>query len=103
MHVCCGLVIFGDFLLSVFHIRTPCEPVEVKELMFWFCSLPLMGILSVLIGGAASPEDLAQRGSEVELWTAPRPSLPPSGPDQLAAGKGTCFPRTSGTLLSHCV
>ena len=42
---------FGDFLLSVFHIRTSCEPVEVKELMFWFHLLPLMGILSILMGG----------------------------------------------------
>ena len=42
---------FGDFLLSVFHIRTSREPVEVKELMFWFRLLPLMGILSILTGG----------------------------------------------------
>lgn len=45
------LLWFCDFLLSVFHIRTSCEPVEVKELMFWFHLLPLMGILSILIGG----------------------------------------------------
>jgi len=59
-----------------------------------------MGILSVLIGGAASPEDLAQRGSEVELWTAPRASVPPLGLAQLVAEKSTCFPSALGTLLS---
>ena len=39
LHTRCGLVIF---LLSTFHIRTSCEPVGVKDLMFWFRLLPLM-------------------------------------------------------------
>ena len=75
----------------------------VKALMFRFCLLPLMGILGIFMGGVASLEVLAQRGSEVELWTGPRPSLSPSEPAQLAAEKGTCFPHALGTLLSHLV
>ena len=87
---------FGDFLLSVFHIRTSCEPVEVKELMFWFRLLPLMGILSILMGEERRHPRKTRRREKVR-WSS-RPSIPP-----LAAEKGTCFPRTLGTLLSHFV
>ena len=85
---------FGDFLLSVFHIRTSCEPVEVKELMFWFHLLPLMGILSILMGGEGrhprrtwrkevvrwhsgrDPEHLSlPRGRLSSLWRRARASL----------------------------
>ena len=65
--------------------------------MFWFRLLPLMGILSILMGGEGRhPRRTARRGSEAELRAdRGRPSVSPSvGPAQLAA-EGTCFPRTS--------
>ena len=37
--------------MSVFHTKTSCEAVGVKELAFWFHLLPFMGILSILMGG----------------------------------------------------
>lgn len=94
------LLWFGDFLLSVLHIRTSCEPVEV---LVPFTASYVHFEYSDGKGGAACPEDLVRKGSEVELWTGPRPSLSPSEPAQLAAEKGTCFPHALGTLLSHLV
>lgn len=64
--------------------------------MFWFRLLPLMGILSILMGEERRHPRKTQRGGEVR-WSS-RPSIPP-----LAAEKGTCLPRASGTLLSHLV
>ena len=66
--------------MSVFHIRTSCEPVGVKELMFWFHLLPLRGILSILIGeegrgGAALPDDLSE---EERLGSWLSTSCPPA-------------------------
>jgi len=55
------------FLLSVFHFKTACKTVGVKDLMFWFCGLPFLCIL--ILGGEEqhSLEDLGPRGRKVEL------------------------------------
>ena len=66
------LLWFGDFLLSVLHIRTSCEPVEV---LVPFTASYVHFEYSDGKGGAACPEDLVRKGSEVELWTGPRASL----------------------------
>ena len=51
-------------------------------------------------GGAASPKDVARRGSEVALRTGERVSLCRSEPARLAAEKATRFPRTLSATLS---
>ena len=40
-----------QFLLLIFHLRTSCKIVGVKELMFWFLELPFMGIWGPRMGG----------------------------------------------------
>ena len=42
--------------------------MEVKELMFWFCLLPLMGILSILMGGERQHSWRTWREEEVR-WS----------------------------------
>jgi len=103
------LLWFGDFLLSVLHIRTSCEPVEV---LVPFTASYVHFEYSDGKGGAACPEDLVRKGSEVELWTGPRASLSllhgwlsslwrrAHCGEGLTVEKGTCFPHTLGTLLS---
>ena len=51
----------------------------------------------------ASAEDLAPKVSEVELQTAPRASILPSGLAKLTVEEGTWFPRSLGTFLFHFV
>ena len=46
----CDFWYVGTFVMSVFRIITSCKAVGVKELMFWFRLLPLMGILSIGMG-----------------------------------------------------
>ena len=92
-------------MLSVFHIRASREPVEVKRVnvLVPFTASDGHFEYSGGMGGAASPDDLAPRGREVELQALPRPPVPPSGPARVAAEKGTCFPRTLGRRLSRSV
>jgi len=84
------------FLLSVFHIRASYEPVEAEELMFWFRLLPLMGIMSILMGGEGRHSQRTWR-EEVRWSSGQDPghlSLPQSWISSL--GKGHVLPSHFG-------
>ena len=88
-------------MLSIFHTRTSRRTVGVKGLS-QFHVTAFLGILGSRKGGAASPEDLVRRGSEVELRTGPQllfTSGRVSSPRRKARASLT-LSRTLGTVVS---
>ena len=88
---------FCDFLLSVFHIRTSCEPA--KELMFWFHLLPLMGILSILMGGQGWYSQRTWRREEDRFSVVQNPSISTSGPGSASGKEEHMLPLQSANLF----
>ena len=98
------LLWFGDFLLSVLHIRTSCEPVEVRvNVLVPFTAS--YGHFEYSDGrGGASWEDLEPRGSEVELWTGTPGISLAVGAGPARCGEGHVLPSHFGySSLSHFV
>ncbi|XP_052561614.1 uncharacterized protein LOC128092118 [Tympanuchus pallidicinctus] len=85
-----GLLWFCHFLLSVFHNRTSCEPVGVKEFMFWFRLLPFMGTSSMGRGGSGGKRKWG-RAPDRARASAYFP-LAQSQLSLLSVEKSTCFP-----------
>jgi len=72
--------------LSVFHIRTSCKTVGLKELMFWFCGLPFLGIFGSQSGveGQHSWRTWSAEEERWGSWQATGPSLSLSLPKRKA-------------------